>query len=186
MSLTLTIPTLETERLILRAPRMSDADAFADFLATDRAKFVGGPVTDRRAALRTFGNAVGLWIMRGYSSFVATVKGSDDPIGFFGPWYPRPWPEPEFGWTLWSGENEGKGYVTEAMRTLIPWTWDNVDIETAISVIDDGNDASVHVAERLGATYDADASDIANTEGSPFYQEDRPALIYRHVKGGLK
>ena len=39
------IPTLQTQRLILRAPRQGDFDTFAAFYAGPRASFVGGPLT---------------------------------------------------------------------------------------------------------------------------------------------
>ena len=40
---TVAIPALETDRLILRAPQMSDGDIFADFLKSERSRCVGGP-----------------------------------------------------------------------------------------------------------------------------------------------
>ena len=36
-------PTLHTERLVLRPAVMADFDAYAAFLATDRARYMGGP-----------------------------------------------------------------------------------------------------------------------------------------------
>ena len=36
MNTTITIPTLETERLILRAPRIEDFEAYAEFNASPR------------------------------------------------------------------------------------------------------------------------------------------------------
>lgn len=40
---TVAIPALETDRLILRAPQMSDGDIFADVLKSARSRCVGGP-----------------------------------------------------------------------------------------------------------------------------------------------
>ena len=40
---TVAIPALETDRLILRAPQMSDGDLFADVLKSERSRYVGGP-----------------------------------------------------------------------------------------------------------------------------------------------
>ena len=45
------IPTLETERLVLRAPGIGDFEPFAAFYASERSKFVGGPL-DREGAWR--------------------------------------------------------------------------------------------------------------------------------------
>lgn len=177
------IPVLHTERLILRAPRIEDTEGFAALFASDRSRYIGGPVRDRRAVARSLGEMAGLWILRGWSSFVAELKGGDGtPIGSFGPWYPETWPETEFGWTLWSDAFEGRGYVTEAMRRIIPWFWDRSGLETAISVIDEGNDRSVRVAEALGASLDAADTRRHNAPGGVFAGGDLRALIYRHRK----
>ena len=40
---TVAIPALETDRLILSAPQMSDGDIFADVLKSARSRRVGGP-----------------------------------------------------------------------------------------------------------------------------------------------
>lgn len=188
MTTTVQIPTLETERLILRAPSLADCDVFESFLRSDRAAFVGGPSTDRRAVTRGFGHLAGLWVLRGFSLFVAEEKTNPGhAIGAMGPWYPALWPEVEFGWSLWDGNAEGKGFVTEAMRTLIPWSWDNAGIDTAVSFIDEGNDRSMAVAQRLGAVRDAAAEDAANAEGSAFFSEDGPNLtVWRHTRGALQ
>jgi RimJ/RimL family protein N-acetyltransferase len=183
MTLTVTIPSLETDRLILRAPSMADCRPFMAFLGSDRSRFVGGPVAER-VALRAFGHAVGLWVLRGYSMHIMTLKGSDQPIGWVGPWYPLVWTEPELSWSLWDAAHEGKGYITEAMRALLPTVWDLIGTDTAVSVIDTGNVASRRVAEALGAAPDADATDAANREGSPFYEADSPAIVYRHRRPG--
>ena len=43
MTTTVTIPTLETDRLILRAPKAEDFEAYAAFCASPRSAGVGGP-----------------------------------------------------------------------------------------------------------------------------------------------
>ena len=191
MTTTITIPTLETERLVLRAPRLSDAEHFVAFMQSDRAKFVGGPMTGtsaRRMAGRGFGHLAGHWVLRGYGLFMAALKTTPNiPLGGFGVFHPVTIEEPEFGWTLYDGAHEGKGYVTEAMRKIIPWAWGVIGTDTAQSHIDDGNDASVAVARALGATFDANETERANALGGDFYDEDGGPFvnIYRHHRGAL-
>ena len=62
-------PTLQTARLTLRAPRASDWPHWRDFAASDRARFVGGPI-DEGKAWRAFGHVIGMWVLRGYGTFV--------------------------------------------------------------------------------------------------------------------
>jgi RimJ/RimL family protein N-acetyltransferase len=99
----------------------------------------------------------GLWILRGYGPHVFCRK-DGTPIGHGGPWFPAHWPEPEFGWCLWSGEHEGKGYVTEAMRRLMGWTFSALGLTTAVAYVDPGNAASARVARALGGVEDPGAT----------------------------
>lgn len=120
MSLTVTIPTFETERLILRAPRIEDAPFCRSFYNSDRSKYNGGPEQDATKINRAFCAVMGLWALRGYSLHIGALKTDPNtPIGSFGTYNPMHWPEPELGWSLWNGQHEGQGYATEAIRTLM-------------------------------------------------------------------
>lgn len=177
------IPTLETERLILRAPRLEDAPVAAAFYGTDRSRHVGGPTTDRVHLSRAFGSVAGLLIIRGYSMFCAELKSNPGTtIGYMGPYEPLVWPEMEFGWTLFDPEAEGQGYVTEAMRRLIPWTWSHTGKDTALSFIDEDNAASIHVARALGAVRDETAEAALNGAGGVFENNDSHVTAWRHQR----
>ena len=186
MSLTVTIPTLETERLILRAPRLEDFDAYAGFKTSERAVFTGGRI-DRAQAMSNFWGIAGHWVLRGYGLFIAQLKGDDAAIGGVGIFHPLKYEEPEFGWTLYDAAHEGKGYVTEAMRRIIPWAWGPMGVTTAQSHIDDGNVASERVASALGAALDVAQTEIANAPGGEFYDDGSgPRVnIWRHHKGAM-
>jgi RimJ/RimL family protein N-acetyltransferase len=164
-----TIPTLNTERLTLREPRMTDVDAFTTFIQSDRARFVGGGAhrTPQDSA-RSFGHMAGLWVLRGYGPFIFTLK-DGTPIGSGGPWFPKTWPEPEFGWTLWDKTHEGHGYVTEAMTALRDWTFTHTKLTTLVSYIEPDNHASLRLAARLGGVIDPKATP----------PDDDPVVIYR-------
>lgn len=186
MTTTYSIPTLETERLTLRPPQISDVDVFTAFMTSERATFVGGP-TDKAYAARSFASFSGQWLLRGYGLFIGTLKSDPEtPLGGFGIFHPLHFEEPEFGWSLYDGANEGKGYVTEAMRTIIPWAWDVIGTDTAQSHIDEGNDASVAVAKALGATFDPITTEKANGPGGEFDSPGNFVNIYRHHKGALQ
>lgn len=181
MSVAIDVPEIETERLILRAPRIEDFEPFSAFLGSERARFVGGPVADRSLLIRAFGHLAGLWLLRGYSCFVAEEKGRDGGIGIFGLWFPQSWPEPEMSWSIWDADLEGRGLATEAMRAAMPWSFRRAGIPSAISVVDAANHASRRLAETLGASIDAGASLAANSSGSPFYDAEADhVVVYRH------
>ncbi len=164
------IPVLETGRLLLRAPRTTDEPAWSAFIESQRAKFIGGPVETGRG-WRTFGTLLGHWLMRGTGGFVLQLKDDPAPLGQVGPWYPGDWPEPEIGWTLWTAEAEGQGYVTEAARAVLAHVFGDLGWPTAVSYIDADNTRSVAVAERLGASVDADAP-----------RPNDEVVVYRHSR----
>ncbi|WP_298839844.1 GNAT family N-acetyltransferase [uncultured Roseobacter sp.] len=165
-------PVLETERLVLRAPAPADADAFMAFYQTDRARFVGGPMTPRQA-WNFFGTEIGHWVMRGFGMFTVTRRGSDAPLGIVGHWYPHGWPEKEVGWVLFDATSEGQGIAREAARACLDHAWTVLGWDTIVSYIDRGNNASVRLAERLGAALDTGAT-IPNPE--------KDVLVYRHPR----
>ncbi len=169
----ISIPTLTTARLILRAPRYEDYPAFEAFLASDRARFVGGPGLDAKASWRAFTHVAGLWVLRPPSSFIITLKGSDTPLGLAGPWFPHNWPEPELGWSLWTDTHVGTGIAFEAATAARDYAFSGAGWTTAVSYIDPANKRSIALAERLGATLDAGAPSPDGTD-----------LVYRHPAPG--
>ncbi len=171
---TVTIPTLETERLLMRAPRSHDLDPLVDFLASERSQFVGGPGKSRIDCARTLGNMAGQWVLRGYGMWVLVPKGENTAIGMAGAWHPDHWPEREIGWSLWSAEAEGKGYAHEAANAARVHLYDHMGWTTAVSYIDADNARSIALAERLGCTLDETAETPKGDE------DDTPCLVYRH------
>ncbi|MBM2575727.1 GNAT family N-acetyltransferase [Jannaschia sp. Os4] len=146
------IPTLHTERLILRAPEGRDHAPLAAFYASDRSRFVGGPLTAERA-WRKLAEEAGHWILRGYGRWIVERDGT--AVGMVGLWYPDAWPEPEIGWDLFEG-HEGQGYATEAGAAARAHAYGALGWTTAISLVAHGNDGSARVAQRLGCTREAD------------------------------
>ncbi|MFK7879905.1 GNAT family N-acetyltransferase [Roseobacter sp.] len=164
------IPTITTDRLILRGPQPSDAEAFMGFYATERSQYTGGPMTPRQA-WNFFGTEFGHWQIRGFGMFFVTRKGSDAPLGMVGHWYPHGWPEKEVGWVLFDAASEGQGIAFEAAQACIAHAWDVLKWDIIVSYIAKGNDASVALAERLGAVLDTDA-----VQPKP----ETPGFVYRH------
>jgi ribosomal-protein-alanine N-acetyltransferase len=151
-STTFTIPTLETDRLILRAHREEDIAAEKEFMASDASRFVGGPLPPHRA-WRTIAGIIGHWALRGYGLWALEHKASGAYVGRVGLWFPDGWDEREVGWTLMPAA-WGKGFATEAAEASRAYAYDILGWNTAISQIDPANDASKAVARRLGATFE--------------------------------
>nr|WP_283426860.1 GNAT family N-acetyltransferase [Shimia sagamensis] len=146
------IPQLETNRLVLRGPQQSDFDVTAAFFASDRSKFVGGPLSAEQA-WRVLSLEAGHWALRGFGRWIVVERDSNTPVGNIGLWYPHGWPEAEIGWDLFEGF-EGKGYATEAALAARSYAYDVLGWNTVISLVDPKNTSSLKLAQRLGARHD--------------------------------
>ncbi|MEO1198534.1 MAG: GNAT family N-acetyltransferase [Pseudomonadota bacterium] len=155
MTAPIDIPTLETERLILRGFKEADIAAYADFFASETSFFVGGPV-EAWEAWRKFAVYPGHWALLGYGPFALEEKMTSAFVGVVGPWFPGGWPNREIMWAIMLGQ-DGKGYATEAARATISFAVITLGWTRIVSHIDANNHASIAVAQKLGATYEGDA-----------------------------
>lgn len=162
------IPVLETERLLLRGLQPSDFEPFAAFLASDAARFVGGPCS-RVDAWRRLASYAGSWSLRGFGKFAVEDKATGKFAGLVGPWFPEGWPEPEIAWTLLDAF-QGRGLAAEAASRALRFAYESLGWTTAVSCIDPLNKPSIALAQRLGATFEG------KTEIKPYGE----ALLYRH------
>ncbi|WP_289040716.1 GNAT family N-acetyltransferase [uncultured Aliiroseovarius sp.] len=168
--------TIETPRLKLRQPEMGDWEAFAAFLGSDRAQFIGGPYA-RRDAWRAFAHMVGHWTLRGFGIFVGIEKASSKPFCSAGPWFPEGWPEHEISWSVWTADAEGKGFAYEAALATRDWAYTQLGWPTAVSYVDTDNMRSAALAERMGCVIDPNAARFADDKTVDY---DRPYHVWRH------
>ena len=146
---TFAIPTLETERMFLRAMRADDIEAEIAFFQTERSRSVGGPIPANQV-WRAVAGMIGHWALRGYGFWALEEKTTGTYLGRAGLWNPHPWPEPEIGWTLMQPA-EGKGFAHEAALAARAYAYDTLGWTTANSLILAGNTRSEALAGRLGA-----------------------------------
>lgn len=149
---TLHIPTLETERFILRAPGPQDLDAYAAFCASPRSAFVGGPY-NRDQAFQRLCSLIGHWAIRGYGRWMVTERETGTALGVVGPMYPESWPEPEIAWSVFDNA-EGRGVAIEAATAARDWLYKTMGWATVISCVDPDNTRSLSVAQRMGCVQD--------------------------------
>lgn len=170
MTLTVHIPTLETARLVLRPPEPADFPAFAAMMASERAAMMGGPF-GTAGAWGAFCHAIGTWTYFGRGTLFITLKGNNTAIGEVGLNDGPLFPETELGWSLFSAEDEGHGYVTEAATTLRDWAFGTTDLGSLVSYTHPENHASQAVAKRLGAVRDHEAP-----------RQDPEDVVFRHMR----
>ncbi|WNJ92070.1 GNAT family N-acetyltransferase [Bosea sp. 685] len=161
------IPRLTTPRLTLRAQIPGDFPAYAKFLASPRAKAMGGPYR-LRDAWGLFCHDIAGWALFGHGALMIELAGTGECIGQVGINDGPLFPERELGWLVYDG-HEGKGYATEAALALRDWAADTAGLRDLVSYIDQENHRSIAVVERLGAVLDRDAR-----------KPDPEDLVYRH------
>ena len=145
-ALAATVPVIETERLVLRLPRISDWPVLEPIFTTDRAIHIGGPMSAEDAWL-DFNQLGAGWILRGHGALTICDK-TGEVLGLVLLGHEYGDPQPELGWLLIESA-KGRGIATEAARALLPMCRD-IYGDGFASYIADGNDASVRVAEKLG------------------------------------
>jgi RimJ/RimL family protein N-acetyltransferase len=145
------IPTLTTERLLLRPFRDADLDAYAELCAdAEVMRWIGdGETMNRGGAWRHMAMLLGHWDLRGYGPWALERRDTGEVVGRGGLWEPDGWPDTEVGWTLRRGF-WGNGFATEAGRATLDWAFGELGRDRIIAVIEPGNTRSIAVAERLG------------------------------------
>lgn len=141
---------LETERLILRLPRIADFERYAELQAHEAAMRHLGGVQARHAAWRKFLQMPGAWAVQGYAMFSVVEKASGRWLGQLGPWQPDGWPGTEVGYAF-HPDAWGKGYAVEAGIAAMDWAFDHLGWHDVIHCIAPDNAASQKVAQRLGS-----------------------------------
>ena len=167
--LSVDIPVLTTERLILREPRAADFDSAAAFAGSDRASFVGGPQS-RFEAWRGFTSGIGHWMLKGFGFWTVEEWATGAVVGRIGLIEHEGWSEIELGWHVYDGF-EGKGYAHEAAMAARDHAYRVMGLPPIISHIHPDNLRSRRLAERMGATVEREAELLGH-----------PCLIYRHPK----
>jgi RimJ/RimL family protein N-acetyltransferase len=141
---------LETSRLILRVPQLSDLDAWAAMMADeDTARFIGG-VAAREVVWRGLMTMIGAWHATGVSMFSVVDKATGRWVGRLGPWMPEGWPGTEIGWGI-VRDCWGRGYATEGAAAAMDFAFDRLGWTEVIHCIDPENIASQQVAHKLGS-----------------------------------
>jgi RimJ/RimL family protein N-acetyltransferase len=126
-----TIPELETERLLLRGFGDADLDGWAAICADPEVmRWIGEPRgMSRERAWRDIAYMAGHWELRGFGQWAVLERDGGGLVGRTGLILPEGWPGIEVGWMM------GREVL---------------GLDHVISLIEDHNAASRRVAEKLG------------------------------------
>jgi [ribosomal protein S5]-alanine N-acetyltransferase len=147
----LQIPSIETERLLLRGPEAGDFPVYRAFFADPVAsRFYGGPL-DQERAWRLLATDLGHWQLRGYGRWAVIEKRSGTMIGGCGLWWPEGYPRSELTWWIMPAARR-LGYAREASLAAIRFGYDQLGWNLVETHMNDDNSAARALVERLGGT----------------------------------
>ena len=146
----MTIPTLETDRLLLRAWQESDYQPVSAYYSDpEMTEYLGG-VQDAESAFRQMATYLGHWHLFGFGYWAVEEKSSHAFVGGCGLWKSPQWPEIELGYWLLP-EFHGTGMALEAAQVAKDFAFNTLNLNTLVSYIDATNVSSIRLAEKLGA-----------------------------------
>ncbi|MFB2551196.1 GNAT family N-acetyltransferase [Ensifer soli] len=149
------IPTIETDRLILRPYRRDDFNTYTTLFADPNVtRYIGGVPFSREQAWTRFLRQVGMWYYFGFGFFAIQDRETGAFIGEAGfhdlhrVITPSLEGMMETGWAL-SPLAHGRGLATEAVDAALRWGDEQFPALKKTCIIDIANTASLRVAVKL-------------------------------------
>jgi ribosomal-protein-alanine N-acetyltransferase len=153
-------PDIRTKRLLLRQPSMKDAEWYLEHFSRPEVVWGGGDPAPRnigaaREELRKY--MVDLYRKRLGFRWIITIKREGRPIGSLGfyKWAPSagyqrlPNGQAEMGYDL-AREHWGKGIMTEAMKAVIDFGFEKMELNRIEVFIMPRNKRSIKLVKNLG------------------------------------
>lgn len=147
-------PEIRTERLVLRQPSMKDAEWYFEHFSSPEVVWGDGErapkdIEAAREELRKY--MIGLYRERKGFRWVITLRGEGRPIGSLGyfKWAPSASYQAEMGYDL-AKEHWGKGIMTEAMKAVIDFGFEKMELNRIEVYVMPRNRRSAKMIKNLG------------------------------------
>lgn len=144
------IPTLMSDALLLRAPRVEDFPLYADIVCTERGQYMGGPMS-REDAWWDFVQMSSGWLLHGHGGWAIEDVDSAELLGFVILGLEPGDAQIELGYLVCE-DSEGLGIAHEAAQMARAFAFDTLKLPELASYIHKDNARSIALATRLGAT----------------------------------
>lgn len=171
----------ETDRLVIRLFRLSDADAMNHIFGDPEVMRFGNGVQPPKWVRNWLCRCLENYRQKsGIGPWAVIEKNSEEVIGYCGLFYFPDvcgQPETEIGYRL-ARSYWGRGYATEAARAVLNYAFNILRLPRLISIIDPLNVRSIRVVEKLGMRYEKDVM----LEGYT-YPDNVYAIEYEEVEG---
>ncbi|MFW9991751.1 MAG: GNAT family N-acetyltransferase [Candidatus Odinarchaeota archaeon] len=161
-------PAITTERLVLRKPLSEDIDSYFKICQNEEVmRFYGKePYQKREQAEKDMEWMLGIFAKDEGVRWVITLKGKDECIGDLGfdHWEKKHF-KCEIGYKL-KQECWGKGYMTEAARSMIDYIYKELDMNRIYAFVDPANPPSYKVLKHLGFQKEGTLRESAYEKGT--------------------
>jgi RimJ/RimL family protein N-acetyltransferase len=164
------IPTLTTDRLILRAFTATDFDAYVPIMSDPVVvQYLGeGKPLTRAEAWRQMAMILGHWTLRGFGLWAVEERETGRLLGRIGCQEPEGFPAFEVGYVL-ARQAWGNGYAREGAAAALHFARHTLHRRDVTSIIRPDNAGSIRVATSLGAR----AAETVEFFGAP-------SIVYRY------
>jgi len=146
------IPRLETERLVLRAPEITDLSVWTPAFMESFAE----PGDTEERAWTEFSYYTACWLLHGFGMWTVERASDGAVLGFVTIGLEWDDDEPELGY-VFAAEHRDQGYAQEAATAARDYGFELLGHGAFVSYIDRSNGPSNRLADRLGATRDTSA-----------------------------
>lgn len=166
------IPSITTERLLLRAFESGDVEPYMTMMQDPQVtRFLAdGRPLSRADAWRQLAMFAGHWTLKGFGVWAVEERSSGRLLGRIGCMEPEGWPGFEIAYTL-ARPAWGHGYAREGAAAALRYARETLGRSDIISIIRPANAGSIRVASSLGAT---------PAETVEFF--GAPAVLYRYPR----
>lgn len=150
------MPSIETDRLLLRMIRADDLDNLAALFGDPEVvKYVGdGKPADRAETQRALESIIRHWERHGFGRWAVIEKSTGEFIGFGG--LRSLFGTPEVVYHL-AKARWGRGYATELARAALRFGFEERDYARIVAITKPANIASIHVMDKLGMQFEKNA-----------------------------
>ena len=147
------MPSIETDRLLLRRLGPDDLDDLAALFAdAEVVRYVGdGQPASREAAERALHSTLRRWQEQGFGRWGAFDRETEDFVGFGG--FRSLLGTPEVVYHL-AKRHWGRGYATEFAGAALRFGFEDRGLERIVAIAKPQNTASIHVMEKLGMQFE--------------------------------
>jgi len=176
------VPRLESERLILREWRSTDAAPFADMCADSEVMrwIADGQTRSRAEAEAAIARMEDAWRDQGFGLFALETRQGGEFCGFCGlsvpTFLPEVMPAVEIGWRLprsfWGG-----GLASEAAACVLSFAFETLALPRLLSIYQSGNLASRRIMEKLGMRLWLSTTDPSCSRRVGVYELNRAAWL---------